>query len=275
MRGVGQLVLVGALGMVACTSDSKPAVSGSSASSSAAPAPGTATLRLDLPGGAATMGAPQVNCFFPTIDGLQIAVLAFSPDTAQTYRIAVAPDGVVVRHGTGSGADFKEQVFRGPGVTQFDATKGATIDAPLHDDSNPGAMGSIKGSVDCGDETPGSSTITVTGDTAAGHLDHARLEPALVECYRASGQVIVLGVANTGTTKVHLLVSITPQGLGVEEEVPPSDQRRYSQLTDVPTGAEVTGNGATANGDVADATASPPHALHVEGEATCGTPILG
>src|SRR6478736_5177151 len=110
MRGVGQLVLVGALGMVACTSDSKPAVSGSSASSSVAPVPGTATLTLDLPEGAVTIGKPQVNCFFPTIDGVQIAVLAFSPDNAQTYRIGVAADGVVVRHGAGSGGDFKEQV---------------------------------------------------------------------------------------------------------------------------------------------------------------------
>jgi len=266
-------VLVGVLGMLACTSDSKPAASGSSASSSAAPTPGTAALTIDLPAGEATIGAPQVNCFFPTIDGLQIAVLAFSPDNAQTYRIGVAPDGVVVRHGTGSGADFKEQVFRGSGVTQFDATKGATIDASLRDDSNPGAMGSIKGSIDCGDETPGSSSITVTGDTAAGHLDHARLEPALVECYRAAGEVIVLGIANTGGNKVHLLVSLTPQGLGVEEEVPPSGQRRYSQLTDVASGAELTGNGGHANGDVADATASPPHSLHVEGDAVCGQPI--
>src|SRR3954453_4341824 len=275
MRGVRRLVLVGALGMLACTSDSKPAVSGSSASSSAAPAPGTARLTLDLPEGAVPIGTPQVNCFFPTVDGLQIAVLAFSPDNAQTYRIGGAPGGVVVRHGTGSGGDFKEQVFRGSGVTQFDATKGATIDAPLHDDSNPSAMGSIKGSVDCGDETPGSSTITVTGDTAAGHLDHARLEPSLVECYEAAGQVIVLGIADTGTSKVQLLVSMSPQGLGVEEEVPPSGQRHYAQLTDVTPGVELTGNGGRADGDVTDANATPPRSLHVEGDATCGQPNSG
>jgi len=221
------------------------------------------------------IGTPQVNCFFPTIDGLQIAVLAFSPDNAHTYRIGVAPDGVVVRHGTGSGADFAEQVFRGSGVTQFDATNGATIDAPLTLENHPGGMGSIKGSIDCGDETPGTSTITVTGDTAAGHLDHARLEPALVECYEAAGEVIVLGITDTGTTKVHLLVSLTPHGLGVEEEVPPSSQRRYSQLTDVPTGAELTENGGKANGDVADAQATPPRSLHIDGDATCGSPING
>jgi len=275
MRGVGQLVLVGALGMVACTSDSKPAVNGSSSSSSAAPAPGTATLTLDLPDGAVTMGTPQVNCFFPTVDGLQIAVLAFSPDNAQTYRIGVAPDGVVVRHGTGSNADFKESVFRGSGVSRFDATNGAALDSQLSEEGNPGATGVLKGSIDCGDETPGSSTITVTGDTAAGHLDHARLEPALVECYRASGQVIVLGIADTGTSKVHLLVSLTPQGLGVEEEVAPSGQRRYSQPTDGATGVELTGNGGRVDGDVADAQATPPRSLHVEGEAVCGAPISG
>jgi len=33
-------------------------------------------------------------------------------------------------------------------------------------------------------------------------LDRARLEPVLVDCYRASGEVIVLDVANTGTTEV-------------------------------------------------------------------------
>ena len=272
MRAVGKLVLVSGLGLAACTSDSKPAASGSSASSTA---PGHATLTLQLPDGPVPLGSPQVNCFFPTVDGLQIAVLAFSPDQTQTYRIGVASDGVVVRHGTGSGTDFKERVFRGSGVSQFDATKGATIDASLAEDANPSAVGSLEGSVDCAGQTPGTSTITVTGDTQAGHLDHARLEPALVECYRAAGEVIVLGVADTGTAKVPLLVSLTPQGLGVEEEVPPSSQRHYSQLTDVPTGVEFTGNGGRANGDVADAEATPPRTLHVEGEATCGTPILG
>ena len=274
MRGVGRFVLVGALGLTACTSDSKPATTGSSASSSAAPAPGHATLTLALPDGPVPLGTPQVNCFFPTVDGLQIAVLAFSPDNSQTYRIAVASDGVVVRHGTGSGDGYKERVFRGTGVSGFDATNGATVDAVLSEDGTSTATGSIKGSVDCGDQTPGSSTITITGDTEAGHLDHARLEPVLVECYRAAGEVIVLGIADTGTAKVHLLVSISPEGLGVEEEVPPSGQRHYSQLTDVAAGAEISGNGGHANGDVADTTASPPHSLHIEGDATCGTPIL-
>jgi hypothetical protein len=273
MRGVGRLVLLGALGLAACTSDSKPAATGSSTSSSASPP--RATLTLQLPDGVVPIGAPQVNCFFPTVDGLQIAVLAFSPDDTQTYRIAVAADGVVVRHGTGSGTDFKERVYRGGGVSGFDATKGATIDASLIEDGDPGAKGSLRGSLDCGDQMPGSSTITLTGDTAAGHLDHTRLEPALVECYRAAGEVIVLGIANTGASKVHLLVSLTPQGLGVEEEVPPSGQQRYSQLTDVASGADFTGNSAHANGDVADATTSPPRALHIEGDTVCGTPISG
>ena len=273
MRGLGRVVLGGALLIGACTSDSKPATSGSSASSSAAPEPGRATLALQLPEGAVPLGAPQVNCFFPTVDGLQIAVLAFSPDNSQTYRIGVASDGVVVRHGTGSGTEFTERIFRGNGVSNFDATKGAAVDAMLTEDGAPGATGSLKGSIDCGDETPGTSTVTVTGDTAAGHLDHARLEPALVECYEAAGEVIVLGSAETGPTKVHLLVSITPQGLGVEEEVPPSGQRHYSQLTDVRSGAELTENGGKANGDVADAEATPPRSLHVEGEATCGQPV--
>src|SRR5204863_5777090 len=145
MRGVGRLILVGALGLTACTSDSKPAASGSSASNATTAAPGTATLTLGGDAGlAGPIVTPQVNCFFPTVDGLQIAVLASSPDGSAIYRIGVASDSVTVKLDTGSGADFNERGFRGAGVSRFDATKGATVDASLTEDGNPGSLTSIK-----------------------------------------------------------------------------------------------------------------------------------
>ena len=57
--------------------------------------------------------------------------------------------------------------------------------------------------------------------------------------------------------------------------MPPSGQRRYSQPADGASGAELTANGGRADGDVADAQATPPRSLHVEGDATCGQPISG
>jgi hypothetical protein len=131
---------------------------------------------------------------------------------------------------------------------------------------------SIKGSIDCGNQTPGTATITVTGDSPEGRFEASKLDPAVVECYFASGQVIVLGIARAGATKVLLLVSVGTDGVGVEEELRPSGQRRYASHAG--TGI-LTSNGAHASGDVVEKNATPPHTLHVEGDAVCGTSVTG
>ena len=269
MRGLGRPLLVAALLIAACTSDSKPQ---GVASSSSAASSGSASLTLQ--GESAFTGpvpSPEVTCQSPDVNGLRIAVLATARDKS-FLRIAIGPDDVTIIVNSGSDSTAPERTFSGHGVSRFDATKGATVDAHLSEGGAPGPITAIKGTVECGDQTPGSSTITVTGDTGGAHLDHARIDPVLVECYFSAGEVIVLGIAQGGTAKVQLLVSITSQGLGVEEELQPSGQRRYSGSL---SGASITTTGGHADGDVVEKDATPPHTLHVEGDAVCGTPLRG
>src|SRR3954451_15893704 len=254
----------------ACTSESKPQTSSASTSSSSGTLAVAGRSELTLAGDAALAGPlvhPEVPCSFPDVDGLRITVLDTRPDSPFVV-VNIGPTSVKVT----VNARESESSFTGSGVSAFDATKGATVDASLTGTSS--ALTSITGSVECGGQTPGSSTMTVTGDAAAGHLDHAALDPVLVECYFSAGQVIVLGIADTGAGKAHLVIAITAQGLGVEEELQPSGQRRYVAAPGAASDAAViTATGATANGDVVDDSVAPPHTLHIEGTATCGTPV--
>lgn len=222
--------------------------------------------------GAASAG---VTCSFPSVDGVQIAVLGQPGGTTTTYRIAVSEDEVLVIVDRGSGAASFERSFAGHGVTDFDPTRGATIDATLTDRPpgpgiNPGPIGAVRrmsGTIACNDQTPGRSTLTITGDSPSGRYDLTSLEPVTVECYPDSGEVIILGVARTGDNAQLVKVSLTRDGLGVDEELGSAGPRRYRGDASTST---ITGDGANVLGDVVDDVST--HTLHVEGTATCGTP---
>jgi hypothetical protein len=112
--------------------------------------------------------------------------------------------------------------------------------------------------------------LTVTGDTPAGRYQAARLDPVVVECYFASDQVTVIGVAHAGTTKVLLMVTLSSTGLGVQEDLAAPHPRNY---TAQPGSATLSSDGGQADGNAVASSGTPPPTLHVEGTAHCGTPI--
>jgi hypothetical protein len=240
-------------------------------------APG-ATASLTFAGDEGLAGAAtgsQVTCSFPAVDGLTIAVLASAADPAYSYRLTVAEDGVLVHVDTGAGPTFRSRTFTGPGVSDFDARRGARIDTELTEASPPaGAVGRVtrlQGTLGCGDQTPGSSTLTLTGETAIGRYDAATLDPVVVECYFASDEVTVIGVARTDAKEVLVMVSLGSTGIGVEEDLEAASSGRYSAP---PGSAALTSDGAHADGDaVAPRDDGSPSTLHVEGTAHCGTPV--
>jgi hypothetical protein len=212
------------------------------------------------------------------VDGLRISVFAKGSDSTFTYRISLAVDRVFIQVDSGAGPTFHERNFEGTGVSGFDARRGATVDSNLTEAAptahvERGAIGTITavtGSLGCGDQTPGSSTLTVTGDTPTGRYEASRLDPVIVECYFASDQVTVIGIARAGATKVLLMVSLGPDQLNVEEALGSAGQRYYAPGV---AAATLTSNGGNAKADVVEKDAAPPHMLHVEGGAVCGTPI--
>src|SRR5262249_24254227 len=219
---------------------SRPAAPSTGAPSSARVPPSApsspAAAALTIQGDPALSGAianAEVTCSFPDVDGLRISVFGPAAKSPFSYRIAVAPEKVIVQADTGQGSTFRERNFEGTGVAGFDARGGVHIDAELTDAAPspgvaPGSIGRItsgRGSISCGDQTPGSSNLTITGQAPTGRYDASPLDPVVVECYFGSEQVTAIGVAHAGATRTLMMVSLGTDGLGVEEALGAAGQR--------------------------------------------------
>jgi hypothetical protein len=243
-------------------------------------APAAPRASISFTGGAGLSGAatdPSVRCNFPVVEGLSIAVLARPPDSAVLARIRLQSDKVTVFVGAGSGPNYHERAFEGNGVTSFNSSKGAVVDSRLTETAattgaTPGAVGAItaiKGTVECGDQTAGTSTVTITGDTAEGALAAAVLDPVRVECDASpdGDEVIASGLITVGSTKTLFTVGLTSDGAVNVDETLPFGSHRYTasgSSTITPTGAHV-------RADVVEKeTATPARTLHVEGDLSCG-----
>lgn len=284
LRGACGAAIICVLALTAC-SDSGPATNGSGGSSSSNLAalvpPGTPFGQLSLVGDGTLTGPASgvsIRCDFPELDGQTITVLGVANDTTSQLIVDIGSAKVRVRVYSGSGADYHERVFEGPGIVEFNGSTGAKVESELTEatptrGNTPGTIGAvaaIKGSFDCNGQKPGSSTITLTGDTAEGRLDGATLERALVECNTDSlgNEAIVLGVVTVGTAKLLVSVELRVDGVGVSETLPSGAMHKYR----APLGtATITTADAHVAADAVEQDATPAHTLHVEGDATCGS----
>jgi hypothetical protein len=246
----------------------------------------TATITL---AGAVGLAGPAskegVRCNLPGLDGFGIAVLAVPPDGTSLARIAVGPGRVKVIVGAGDGADYHERAFQGSGVTAFDAARRAVVDSPLTEipettgtngttKGDIGAVTSIEGTVECGDQTPGTSTVTLTGKTPEGALTAAVLDPAHVECDPSpqGAELVASGLLHVGATRALVTIGLTSDGAVTVDEMLPTTNRRYT----ADGIATVTTKGAHVRADVVDQNAPVSASrLHVEGNLVCGRNAAG
>ena len=296
LRRASVLAVVTGLFVAACSSSTStsgpgaligPAVAAptETATASVTPAPtkGPATQHVTLagPAGAAIpVTEAGIRCNLPSTDVLQISVLARPSDPNLSVYIFVQSGKVTVRYDSGSGSTYVERDFAGTGVTNFDAAKGATIDSPLTEVPNKdahgslGALTSITGSIDCGNQMPGSSTLTFTGLTPNGDLSGG-LNPVNVECLTNSNgsSVSILGVVEVGSTPTFMVVYVSPGSFSVAAS---GDGFFRSGGTVVAT---LTATGAQVDGDAVEQLAAgstaKPHTIHVTGDVTCGTTVSG
>jgi len=240
----------------------------------------TATATLTLAGDTSIAGSvadPIVNCSFPTLDGTRITASGQPQDPASTVSLSIAPKVVTVTVQSGSGPGFHEREFTGSGVTAFDAAKGATVDAQLHETTptgvTPGTIGAltrVNGMVDCGTQKPGASTVAVRGKTGVGTLS-GPLESVRVACF-ASGDdnyVVVRGIGKVGTKRAEVFVNGQPARFIVGVKLAGAKPRSYASdpySTSLPTdlGLHVKGDAVEGDG------LATGNTLHVEGDATCG-----
>jgi hypothetical protein len=286
-------VLVLLAGLSACGSSAKstitPTTPTTAAPTSATAPSADASATIELTGAIGLAGPASeqgVRCNFPDLAGLSIAVLAVPPDGTSLARIALLPGRVRVIISAGDRADFHERAFEGTGVTAFDAARRAVVDSTLTEIPEPttgstaptkgdiGVITAIKGSVQCGDQTPGESTVTLTGATPEGALTGARLDPVRVECDPSpdGAELASSGLVQIGATKALMAIGLTSDGAVSVDETLPTTHRRYTAAGT----ATVTAHGAHVRADVVDK-AAPASAsrLHVEGDFTCGRNAAG
>jgi hypothetical protein len=228
----------------------------------------------------------QISCNFPNSNGdgtITMFLLAKPADPNIGFNIRVSAGKITIDVSSGSGTAFRSRSFEGTGVIGFDAAKGVQIDTPLTettaagtDRGTVGAVTSVKGSVDCGNQTVGTSTVTFTGDTADGAVSGGP-SPFRVECdTSAQGNFVTLvGVVMVGSTKAFFFTDFAPDSINIFETLtgPPVVQHQYlvkaaGVSTLSATGAHVTGDLVEQNPSTGTA-----HTVHVAGDVTCGATV--
>ena len=202
-----------------------------------------------------------MRCRFPDVDGASIALLS-TPERL-VFRIRVQRGKVTVLVSDPAG---NERDFSGTGVTQFDAAGGAQIDSMLAEvrlpASTPGDLGTltaIKGSIDCAGQSPGTSTLAITGTS---------LVDPRVECNPEGAEVVVSAVADLGRGRALVNIGLRLDGVDVQEFG--TETRGFAGPAGTVT---LTGDGARVTADLVERNATPPRTFHLEGDVVCGTPI--
>jgi hypothetical protein len=286
MTNLPRLGLCVVLAIGACSSGSdSPSTETRPRRSPTSAATALPSAHIELSGDTGLAGvatSPSIRCNFPDLEGVAIAVLAQPPDTSVLARLRLLRGRVTVFVSSGSGSDYHERAFQGAGVTSFDAAKGATVRSTLTEvtataGTTKGSLGAvtvITASIDCGDQTAGTSTIAITGDTAEGRVERAVLDPVRVECTESPDgtEVVATGLVRVGSGRALVKVALMSDGAVTVEQALPVGSRQYRASGS----STITPNGASVRADVVEQeTATPPHTLHVEGDLTCGRHAAG
>jgi hypothetical protein len=288
--------VAGACGGAAATLLPSPSPQDSGSTPSPTPPQGPATAQLNLTGApalGALIGGVKIQCNYPTLGGPVIVLSEQSSPGGPAVRVVVSQGSVTVRYSSGADKTYTERDFTGAGVTGFDAGVGAQFDSPLDElaSANPtGSLGpiiQIQGSVDCGDQQPGTSSLVLTGVTPVGFLNGVTFNPVRVECDLGilGNSVNVVGVATVATVPTLFTISVAASSKGVFS-VTQSPQTGVSTTYSVKATGAVTIDGVgvhIAGGATPSASVKPivtptpagsPHKVTISGEAICGSTVV-
>jgi hypothetical protein len=261
----------------------------SAAHGSAKRGPSTAALTFAGDSGLAGLATnPKVSCNEPSADGSTfIFLLDQPPDPSVTFNMRFMAGKVMIGVYSGSGTSFRGRTFEGTGVTGFNPAKGAHVDSTLTETTaddptlDPGTLGaitSITGSIDCGNQKKGKSSVKFHGATAEGSVK-GRLHPFRVECDTSASfgnSVHLVGVLSVGSTKALVNATFQADSITLFETIngPPAATRRY--LVKSPGVATLTAHGAHVNGTVVEQNpqnGAAAQMLVLKGKVTCGTTV--
>jgi len=240
---------------------------------------GPATAQFALTGTAGLTGGVTVttiSCDQPSLAGPQIEALGTAPDSSG-FVLFVTASHIDARLGTGAAATLKLRTFEGTGVTAFNAATGVSIDSDLTETTAPGAaigtlgaMRHLTGALDCGNQQPGTASVTISGTSKFGPMS-GPLTQAKVTCTVSGSATYVTAQALTtaGTTPALVFVNAGPTMLQLVIET--------GTATDIyqapgATASTITSTGASFSTDLTEnVKTGTPLVLHVAGSDTCGS----
>jgi hypothetical protein len=179
---------------------------------------------------------------------------------------------------TGSGQNLAARNFTGTGTTGFDAGKGVHLSGALTENTpattNKGTIGvitSVAGSVNCGNQTMGTSTIKVTGVTKEGPVD-VTLTPARVLCLSGSSGYLVSITGITTLNGAPGLVIVTLGQTSLQAALERQGGPNHFYIAQGQVGTTVSSSGGHVDGNAAEQAATgTPGTVHLTGDATCGS----
>jgi hypothetical protein len=262
---------------------SAPASTTTAATAAPAGPPVAQIASVGTGGLAGAMNVTNISCQFPSYAGVDIVVngtFASAPGVA--VRITITPSGLTLGADTGSGSAFKERDFTGSGVTAFNASSGAQINTPMTE--RPGAVAvsgigtvtSLSGSVACNAQTPGTSTLMLTGSTVDGAVSSGvntpwvKCEPAASGS--AAGGVLIIGLITAGPV-TDLLDMFGQSGTSFTFFLAPENSPTDQSYAATGATVTVTATGAHFSGSAEEKVTgtTTPHTLTVSGDVVCGS----
>jgi hypothetical protein len=235
------------------------------------PASGTVTLAGD-PGLAGDLAITGIRCQLPAVAGMTIAVFATAPNGVFVQAILSA-GSLAIRVYTGSGATASERNFSSSSLTSFDAATGAKFDTPVTPVAGPnpagtiGAVTSAKGSIDCGGQRPGTSSLVFSGTGADGAFGPA-LNPVRVQC-DTGPSVQATGIVQVGGKPVLALLAVRT---GTFTVFTSNGTQTHFYTAPASGVTALTATSAKVDGDAVEAATAggTAHTIHVAGELVCG-----
>jgi len=264
-----------------------PTRPGPTARPSAAPT-GPASVKLTIAGDANVTGSwgasYGINCDNPAFDANDLLFFTQSPDGKAVVLITLNHGSIDVSERAGAGPTYTDREFHGTGVTAFDAARGATFDSDVSTvpsmGSKPGILGTIthvSGSIDCGGQTPGSSTLVASGTSPEGPVEGS-FSSVRVGCKSSAEDpvlVSVVGVIRTATPPVALTMGLPANHKGTIFLISKSPSKQHTYTIDPAGTMTISKTGAHLDADyievVAAGSTDPPHKIHLAGDVLCGS----
>lgn len=293
-RSLATVVMIAAL-LAACSGSgatSTPGAStGSGPTTSEAASPlstGPAAFQLTVTGDANVTGtwgsSYGIGCNNPTLEGSDLYFFGAAPDGKAVVLITVNQGSIGVSERAGAGSTFTDREFAGTGVTSFDPARGASFDSDVTivpaPGQAPGTLGTIThlaGSVDCGNQRPGTSSVVVSGASAEGAFSGPFIRFRVVcNLSQQNGDTVsISAVVNAGAAPTFFIINL-PAARTATIYSPPNGQAPQhfyniaasATLTTSKTGAHLDADFVES---LPSGSTASPHTIHLAGDVTCGT----